>query len=51
VLVNAAGLTHYSLLMATKRELVDDIVQTNLMGTIWGCQVMVRRMMKRKQGG
>ena len=48
--MNAAGLTHYSLLVATKQELVDDIVRTNLMGTIYGCQIMVRRMMRRKQG-
>ena len=50
VLVNAAGVTHYSLLVATKPELVDEIVRTNLMGTLWACQIMVKNMMRRKRG-
>jgi hypothetical protein len=50
VLVNAAGITHYSLLMATQPKMVEDVIGTNLMGAIWGCQVMVKNMMRRKQG-
>ncbi|KAI9744896.1 MAG: hypothetical protein M1818_001821 [Claussenomyces sp. TS43310] len=50
ILVNAAGITHYSLLMSTKPELVQQVVQTNLMGTIWACQLLVKNMMRRKKG-
>ncbi|KAI9821916.1 MAG: hypothetical protein M1827_002498 [Pycnora praestabilis] len=48
ILVNAAGMTHSSLLMATKSELVKKVIQTNLMGTIWGCQIMSKHMLRRK---
>jgi NADP-dependent 3-hydroxy acid dehydrogenase YdfG len=50
ILVNAAGVTHYSLLVATQPKLVEEVVGTNLMGTVWGCQVMVKNMMRRKRG-
>lgn len=50
VLVNAAGVAHYSLLMATKAELVREVVDTNLMGTIWGCKAVVKGMMRKKSG-
>jgi NAD(P)-dependent dehydrogenase (short-subunit alcohol dehydrogenase family) len=36
--------------MATKPDLLEQIVQTNLMGTIWSCQLMVKSMMRRKSG-
>jgi NADP-dependent 3-hydroxy acid dehydrogenase YdfG len=48
--VNAAGVTHYSLLVATQPKLVEEVVGTNLMGTIWGCQIMVKNMMRRNRG-
>ena len=50
MLVNAAGVTHYSLLVATQPRLVEEVIETNLMGTVWGCQVMVKNMMRRKRG-
>jgi len=50
VLVNAAGISHASLLMATKPELVNQVIQTNLMGTIWGCQIIAKNMIRRKGG-
>lgn len=50
MLVNAAGVTHYSLLAATQSRVVEEVVGTNLMGTLWGCQVMVKNMMRRKRG-
>lgn len=50
VLVNAAGVTHYSLLVATQPKVVEEVVGTNLMGAVWGCQVMVKNMMKRRRG-
>lgn len=50
MLVNAAGVTHYSLLMATKAELVEEVVQTNLMGAIWACQTVGKGMARSKKG-
>jgi short-subunit dehydrogenase len=49
-LINAAGITHYSLLITSKPEMLEQIVQTNLMGTVWSCQLLVKNMMRRKQG-
>ncbi|KAI9703838.1 MAG: hypothetical protein M1836_007609 [Candelina mexicana] len=50
ILVNAAGVSYSSLLIATKPDLVERIVQTNLMGTIWGCQIISKQMMRRRNG-
>jgi NAD(P)-dependent dehydrogenase (short-subunit alcohol dehydrogenase family) len=50
ILVNAAGITHYSLFIATKQDVVEDVIRTNLMGAIWGCQTMIKNMMRRKKG-
>ena len=50
VLVNAAGLTHYSLLMATAPDMLDEIIQTNLMGAVWACQILSKNMVRRKKG-
>ncbi|KAL3421970.1 short-chain dehydrogenase [Phlyctema vagabunda] len=50
VLVNAAGVTHYSLLATTKKELLEEVVETNLMGTMWACQIVGKGMMRRKTG-
>ncbi len=49
-MVNAAGITHYSLLVTSKPEMLEQIVQTNLMGTIWSCQLLAKKMMRRRQG-
>ncbi|KAI9657802.1 MAG: hypothetical protein M1829_006868 [Trizodia sp. TS-e1964] len=50
VLVNAAGVAHASLLVGTKVEVVERVVRTNLMGAIWGCQVMLKNMMRQRKG-
>ncbi|KZF19414.1 NAD(P)-binding protein [Xylona heveae TC161] len=50
ILVNAAGITHSSLLLATKPELVENIYRTNLLGTTWACQVFAKNMVRRKAG-
>lgn len=50
VLVNAAGITHYSLLVRTPATTTEEVISTNLMGTIWGSQYMVKGMMRKKTG-
>ncbi|GME32478.1 3-oxoacyl- [Neofusicoccum parvum] len=40
VLVNAAGVTHNALLVRQSAARAEDVVQTNLMGTVWGCKVL-----------
>ncbi|ORY80949.1 hypothetical protein BCR37DRAFT_348451 [Protomyces lactucae-debilis] len=51
LLVNAAGITHYSLLPRTPQHVMDEIVQVNLLGTIYGCKAISRKMLSNKQGG
>ncbi|GAB7350735.1 hypothetical protein MBLNU459_g1286t1 [Dothideomycetes sp. NU459] len=48
VLVNAAGITHSSLFVRTSASQIDDVVQTNLMGTLWGSQIMGKKMMRNR---
>ncbi|KAM3082442.1 hypothetical protein ACMFMF_002106 [Clarireedia jacksonii] len=50
ILVNAAGITHSSLLFNTTPALIESILRTNLQGTIWGCKVISRMMMKQREG-
>jgi NADP-dependent 3-hydroxy acid dehydrogenase YdfG len=50
ILVNAAGITHSSLLVVTKPELLEEVINTNLKGTMWGCQTIAKSMMRRKSG-
>lgn len=50
ILVNAAGITQNSLLSRTRAQDAQDIVNTNLMGTIWGCQTVSKRMTRQKHG-
>ncbi|KAI0181641.1 NAD(P)-binding protein [Hypoxylon sp. FL1284] len=50
ILVNAAGITQNSFLFAAKTTHLDDLVATNLMGTIWGCKHFIPRMMRQKSG-
>lgn len=49
ILVNAAGIAHSSLLITTKHALIDQVVQTNLMGTIWGCQSVAKAMVRQRR--
>lgn len=47
--MNAAGVAHSSLLVTTKPELLEQVVRTNLMGTMWGCQVMAKVMVRQRR--
>jgi NAD(P)-dependent dehydrogenase (short-subunit alcohol dehydrogenase family) len=38
------------LLVATQEEQIERVLQTNLMGTIWACQIVAKSMMRRKKG-
>ncbi|KAI9650569.1 hypothetical protein NHQ30_000587 [Ciborinia camelliae] len=51
ILINAAGLTHASPLITTSPSLIEEVLQTNLMGTIWGCKVIGKDMLRRREGG
>lgn len=50
ILVNAAGISQNSLLASTWPEDVEKLLDINLQGTIFGCQAVVPRMMKRRSG-
>ncbi|PQE30965.1 3-oxoacyl-acyl carrier reductase protein [Rutstroemia sp. NJR-2017a WRK4] len=50
ILVNAAGITHSSPLLTTSPELIESVLRTNLQGTIWGCKVVSRMMVRRREG-
>ncbi|KAF2145698.1 uncharacterized protein K452DRAFT_264950 [Aplosporella prunicola CBS 121167] len=45
VLVNAAGITQNALLMRQSAVAIENIVQTNLMGTLWACKLMAKPML------
>jgi NAD(P)-dependent dehydrogenase (short-subunit alcohol dehydrogenase family) len=53
LLVNAAGVTHRSLLLRTPDVDVQDVLATNLTGTVLGCQIvgdiMIREHLKAKK--
>jgi len=49
ILVNAAGIAQASLLATTTRDLIDRVVQTNLLGTIWGCQTVAKAMIRQRR--
>ena len=49
ILVNAAGIAHSSLLVTTKPELVQDVVNTNLLGTIWACRAVAKAMIGQRR--
>ncbi|RYP60225.1 hypothetical protein DL769_008214 [Monosporascus sp. CRB-8-3] len=50
ILVNAAGVAQNSFLFRTSLADTRQIVNTNLMGTILGCQALIPKMMKQKGG-
>lgn len=50
ILVNAAGITHYSPLFVTSPALLDEVLRTNLMGTMMGCRAVGKGMLQRKGG-
>lgn len=50
VLVNAAGIAHYSLLVRTPYAELERILDVNLKGTMLGCQKVIPKMMKQRSG-
>jgi short-subunit dehydrogenase len=50
VLVNAAGITHYSPLFVTSLNLLEEIIRTNLIGTVMACRTVGKNMMTLKGG-
>ncbi|KAH7409245.1 hypothetical protein BKA64DRAFT_391414 [Cadophora sp. MPI-SDFR-AT-0126] len=50
ILVNAAGITHYSPLFVTGPTLLDEVLRTNLMGTMMGCRAVGKAMLGGKGG-
>ncbi|TKA75109.1 hypothetical protein B0A49_02384 [Cryomyces minteri] len=49
VLVNAAGITNSSLLMRADPGKLEEVVQTNLMGTIWASRSLAKRMLVKRK--
>ncbi|KAE8453511.1 hypothetical protein EG329_010372 [Mollisiaceae sp. DMI_Dod_QoI] len=50
ILVNAAGVTHYSPLFVTSPSLLEEVIRTNLMGTTMACRTVGKNMMALKGG-
>lgn len=50
MLVNAAGIAHYSLLVRTPYAELERILDVNLKGTMLGCQKVIPKMMKQRSG-
>ncbi|KAK8134414.1 NAD(P)-binding protein [Apiospora sp. TS-2023a] len=50
ILINAAGITQNSFLFSTGVPDIKEILNTNLEGTILGCQQVVKKMMQQKSG-
>lgn len=48
ILVNAAGIAHSSLLMRTTESSIEEIIQINLMGTLWACRAVSKKMIRSK---
>ncbi|EGS23483.1 3-oxoacyl-acyl carrier protein reductase-like protein [Thermochaetoides thermophila DSM 1495] len=48
ILVNCAGLDQHKLLVKMTEKEVDELLQTNLTSTIWGCRFVGRQMMQRQ---
>ncbi|KAF8421612.1 hypothetical protein EV426DRAFT_536127 [Tirmania nivea] len=51
LLINAAGLTHRSLLISTSTPVAQEILTTNLLGTILGCKYVSKAMIRNKTPG
>ncbi|KAF4554717.1 Short chain dehydrogenase-like protein 12 [Elsinoe fawcettii] len=53
ILINAAGITHQSLFVRTSEDVIDDVVRTNLVGTMlaakWAGKRMVRQGRKHER--
>ena len=49
-LVNAAGIASMNLAVTTPQSVVEKIINTNLLGTIYCCQLIAPLMLRNKQG-
>ena len=49
-LINAAGIASMNLAVTTPTDVTDRIIQTNLLGTIYCCQVFAPLLLRRKSG-
>jgi len=49
-LVNAAGLASMNLALTTPLQITQDLIQTNLVGTIYCCQLFAPLLVRRKHG-
>ncbi|KAH8160492.1 hypothetical protein CIB48_g7767 [Xylaria polymorpha] len=50
ILVNAAGVSHNSFLLKMPNANLEEILDVNLKGTILGCQAVIPKMMKQRDG-
>lgn len=51
ILVNAAGVSHTSLLPLTSDSTITNNLTTNLQGTILACRALTRRIIRRRDSG
>jgi NAD(P)-dependent dehydrogenase (short-subunit alcohol dehydrogenase family) len=51
VLVNAAGMSRSALLLRQTGEEMEEVVRTNLMGTMWACRFVGKAMLANKTRG
>lgn len=51
ILVNAAGVSHDALLTRLTDEQLDDMMGTNLLGSIYMCRAVVKPLLRHKEGG
>jgi 3-oxoacyl-[acyl-carrier protein] reductase len=49
-LINAAGIASMNLALTTPPKIADQIVQTNLLGSIYCCQLFSQLMLRQKKG-
>ncbi|KAM5500174.1 hypothetical protein McaMca56_002982 [Microsporum canis] len=49
ILVNAAGVSHSSLLSTAKDEHITQLLHTNLQGTIFACRTMTRQALRQRR--
>jgi len=47
ILINAAGVTHSSLLLRTTETQINEVIQTNLMGTLWASRAIGKKMLRQ----
>ncbi|RDL37332.1 NAD(P)-binding protein [Venustampulla echinocandica] len=50
ILVNAAGVTHHSPCVLTSENVIEEVLRTNLLGTMLGCRTVGKGMMANRDG-